>query len=100
MPPVTWEVTELTTGAQLRAEGAALHHCVGSYAHWCWRGMSRIWSVRRRGPFVSRPVATVEVDVRRRLIVQARGFRNQRVSGRALYVLQTWANREGLRLAL
>jgi hypothetical protein len=100
MPPVTWEVTELTTGAQLQAEGAALHHCVASYAHWCWRGTTRIWSVRRRGPLVSRPVATVEVDVRRRLIVQARGFRNQRVSGRALYVLQTWANREGLRLAL
>ena len=35
-PPVSWELTELTDSAQLRAEGVALQHCVASYSHSCW----------------------------------------------------------------
>ena len=42
---------------------------------------------------------TVEVDPRRGMVVQARGFRNRRAAGRVLTVLQTWAARENLRLA-
>ena len=99
-PPMVWELTELTNSAQLRAEGTALQHCVASYSHWCWRGQSRIWSLRRRRGDVSRPVVTIEVDPARRVIVQARGFRNRRASGRALDMVQTWASRERLRLAL
>jgi hypothetical protein len=98
-PPTAWELTELTSSAQLRAEGIALQHCVASYSHSCWRGDSRIWSLRRRRDSTVRPVVTVEVDPIRRRIVQARGFRNRRISGKALQVVQTWAARENLRLA-
>ena len=28
LPPTVWQLMELTNGAQLRTEGAALHHCV------------------------------------------------------------------------
>jgi len=98
-PPTFWELTELTNSAQLRAEGAALQHCVASYSHACWQGRSRIWSIRRRCNVSVRSVLTVEVDPRRRVVVQARGFRNRRAAGRALNVLQTWAARENLRLA-
>jgi hypothetical protein len=72
-PPIVWQLMELTNGAQLRTEGMALHHCVASYADQCWRGASRIWSLRvRRGEKV-RHVLTVEVDMKRRAVVQARG---------------------------
>ena len=98
--PAFWEVTELTSSAQLRAEGAALQHCVASYGHLCWRGTSRIWSLRRRRGVGARSVMTIEVDTLRRTIVQARGFRNRRASGKALGIVQTWAAREGLRLSL
>ena len=99
-PPIAWELTELTNSAQLRAEGVALQHCVASYSHSCWRGASRIWSLRRRRDSDVRSIVTVEVDPARRLIVQARGYRNRRASGKALQLVQAWAGRENLRLAL
>jgi hypothetical protein len=42
VPPIVWQLMELTNGAQLRTEGTALRHCVASYADRCWRGASRI----------------------------------------------------------
>ena len=99
-PPAVWRMTELTSGEQLRAEGSALHHCVSSYADRCWRGVSEIWSLRvQRGDRI-RPVLTVEVDRRRRAVVQARGWGNRLASGKSLPMLQRWALREQVRLAV
>ena len=99
-PPLVWQLVELTNAAQLRTEGTALHHCVASYADRCWRGASRIWSLRvRRGENV-RHVLTVEVDMKRRTVVQARGWGNRAPSGKPLRLLQDWTVREKLRLAL
>jgi len=97
-PPNVWHLMELTNGAQLRTEGTALHHCVASYAERCWRGVSRILSLRfRRGDKV-RHVLTIEVDLKRRAVVQARGWGNRVASGRPLRLLQDWTLRERLRL--
>jgi hypothetical protein len=98
--PVRWQLTELTNGAQLRTEGLTLRHCVGQYAYRCWRGHSRIWSLRIRRDARLRPVATVEIDLKRHAIIQARGYRDRPASRAALSILQTWAWRERLRLAL
>jgi hypothetical protein len=98
--PSVWQLMELTNGAQLRTEGTALHHCVASYADRCWRGASRIWSLRvRRGERV-RHVLTIEVDTKRRAVIQARGWGNRVPSGKPLRLLQDWTVRERLRLAL
>jgi len=97
-PPVTWQLTELTDGAQLRAEGTALRHCVGSYADRCWRGTSQIWSLRRRRGERVKHILTVEVDLKKRAVTQARGWRNRPASARALRLLQAWSARENLRL--
>jgi hypothetical protein len=99
-PPIVWQLMELTNGAQLRTEGTALHHCVASYADRCWRGASRIWSLRvRRGEKV-RHVLTIEIDMTRRAVVQARGWGNRVPSGKPLRLLRDWAVRERLRLAI
>lgn len=99
-PPKVWQLTELMNGAQLRTEGTALRHCVASYADRCWRGASRIWSLRvRRGERV-RHVLTVEVDIRRRAVVQARGWANRAPSGKPLRLLREWAVRERLWLVI
>ncbi len=99
-PPSVWQLMELTNGAQLRTEGTTLHHCVASYADRCWRGASRIWSLRvHRGERV-RHVLTVEVDMNRRAVVQARGWGNRAPSGKPLRLLQDWAVRERVRLAI
>lgn len=100
VPPAVWQLIELTNGAQLRTEGAALRHCVASYADRCWRGTSRIWSLRvRRGEHL-RHVLTIEVDLPRRAVVQARGWRNSTASGKPLRLLEEWTMRERLRLAI
>jgi hypothetical protein len=99
-PPVSWEMTELTDGEQLRSEGRALRHCVASYARECWRGESRIWSLRRRRGQSVRSIATIQVIPRRRAIVQARGFRNRWLTPREMEFVRMWAGREGLRLAI
>ena len=96
--PIVWHLIELTNSAQLRTEGAALHHCVGAYADSCWRSTSRIWSLRRRRGHEARPVLTIEVNMKKRAVVQARGWRNRPASGKPLRLLQDWAVREKLRL--
>ena len=98
-PPIVWQLMELTTGAQLRTEGTALHHCVASYADRCWRGVSRIWSLRIRREKV-RHVLTIEVDMKRRAVIQARGWGNRAASGKPLRLLRDWSARERLRLAI
>jgi hypothetical protein len=98
-PPTTWEILELTTSGALRAEGQTLHHCVASYASRCWRGESQIFSIRRHGAGSTRSMATVEVDPRRRSVVQARALRNRLPSGKALRLLHAWTARERLRIA-
>jgi hypothetical protein len=95
-----WQLIELTSGEQLRQEGSALRHCVVSYADRCWRGTSRIWSLRvQRGEYVQH-VLTIEIDTRQRAVVQARGWRNRAASGKPLQLLEEWTMRERLRLAI
>jgi hypothetical protein len=99
-PPKRWHMMELTSSAQLRSEGAALHHCVASYADQCCRGASSIWSLRLWQGEKIRPVLTVEVDPRKRTVVQARGRANRSASGKPLRLLQGWAIRERLQMAI
>jgi hypothetical protein len=99
-PPTVWQLMELTSGEQLQQEGAALHHCVGSYAGLCWRGASRIWSLRMRRGDKMRHLLTIQVDLKRRAVIQARGWHNRPASGKPLRLLHAWMARENLRLAL
>jgi hypothetical protein len=98
--PKRWHMVELIDSAQLREEGVALHHCVGSYAHLCYRGTSSIWSLRMWQGEKKRSVLTVEVDAKKRAVIQARGKANRSASGKPLKVLHDWANREGLMMAI
>jgi hypothetical protein len=99
-PPV-YELRELTSSAALRAETAALRHCVASYDRRCLHGASRIFSVRlveeARPP---KPLATIEVDPRRGAIVQARGFANAHPPAAAVKLMRAWAARERLSVEL
>lgn len=98
--PRRWHMVELTSSTQLREEGIALQHCVGSYAHLCYRGTSSIWSLRMwRGEKI-RPVLTVEVDPKKRAVVQARARANRSPSGKPRRLLLEWASREGLHMGL
>jgi hypothetical protein len=95
-----WQITELTNSAQLRREGAALHHCVASYADRCYRGSASIWSLRFWQAAKVHHVLTIEVDPKKRAIVQARGRANRAASGKSLRILQDWAGRERLQMTI
>jgi hypothetical protein len=98
--PRRWQMMELTNSAQLRSEGAALHHCVASYANRCYRGTSSIWSLRFWQAEKIHHVLTVEVDPKNRAVIQARGRANRSASGKSLRLLQDWAIREKLQMAI
>jgi hypothetical protein len=98
--PRRWQMMELTNAAQLRLEGAALRHCVASYADRCYRGSSSIWSLRLWQGDKFHHVLTVEVDPSRRAVIQARGRANRGASGRPLQLLQNWAARERLQMTI
>jgi hypothetical protein len=53
-----------------------------------------------RAPTVVRHILTIEVDMKKRAVIQARGWGDRPPSGRPLRMLQVWIARENLRLAL
>jgi hypothetical protein len=96
-PPVRWQLVELTSSAELQAEGKALRHCVASYARLCLWKRSQIWSLRRsKDSSTFRSVATIEIDPMARAIIQARGLRNRAMSWRARELMLLWARRENV----
>ena len=66
----------------------------------CYIGMSRIWSLRFWRAEKVHHVLTIEVDPKRRAVVQARGRTNRPAAGKPLRLLQDWAARERLQLAI
>lgn len=100
-PALFWEMVELTNARELKLEGTALRHCVATYIGRCLRGSARIWSLRTWSDSRdTRSVLTIEVNPQARAIVQIRGMRNRRATGRPLEVLESWARQESLRLPM
>jgi hypothetical protein len=96
-PVVRFEILELTSASSLAWEGRKLGHCVASYTHKCLLRRASIWSLRRfAGDGPPRPIATIEVDPKRRRIVQLRGARNRWVKGAPERYVREWASRERL----
>jgi hypothetical protein len=89
-------ITELLTGEELRAEGSAMKHCVGSYANSCASGRTAIFSMQVDGRRGRERMLTIEVDVRNRQIVQARGRFNAAASPLDQRVMNGWATTAGL----
>jgi hypothetical protein len=98
--PKRWQMVELIDSTQLRGEGISLHHCVASYANRCYRGTSSIWSLRVWQGEKTRSMLTIEVDPKKRAVIQARGKANCSASGKPLKLLLDWASREGLNMAI
>lgn len=93
-----WSIQELLDSDALYAEGRAMRHCVYTYANLCWRGETTIWSLRLRVDSGEKRMATIEVNPRKRSIVQARGKCNQRPGTRSLEIMHQWAAWAGIQL--
>lgn len=104
-----WQVVELTDTLSLAEEGHEMRHCVRSYQEACIKGESSIWSLRLTlsdNPTVRR-LLTIQVDSRRRSVIQVRGKCNQTLSAMrgsqrmrlARDVLREWARKGHLGLS-
>lgn len=115
---VQWRVTELTTAKSLTQEGAAMCHCVATYAGSCARGAVSVWSLTVQAVALGEPerVMTIAVNNNRH-IGEARGRRNALPSATGEYgaplgkieatlllrgrrVVQRWARAQVLTLPL
>ena len=94
-----WMIRELLSNHALFVEGQAMRHCVATYTKSCIRRQISIWSMQvehRRG---RHRVLTIEVDLAKRLICQARKKLNQRPQEKEMEVVKRWAKEQGLRIA-
>ena len=95
-----WRITELLSSANLFTEGKQMQHCVGSYASYCYRGKTTIWSMKREERDNSKRVMTIEVDPANRVILKAKGKFNHSPKKKAVEIMKKWANMEVLKIGL
>lgn len=85
----SWSITELTSAAALAKEGQTMRHCVASYAIRCQSGYSAIFSLKKN----THHCITIEVDLRKRQIVQARGKFNRSANDKENTAIAHWFSR-------
>lgn len=82
-------IIELNNENDLRAEGAKMNHCVGSYWPKVNGGDCKIFSLRDSS---NNPHATIEMDHTASIARQIRGFRNARLQGKYDRMVEEWIN--------
>jgi hypothetical protein len=95
-----WSIQEILESRALQAEGRAMRHCVYGYANQCWRGETTIWSLRLRINDHEKSMVTIQVDPRKRAIIQARAKCNMRPGGQSNEIIRRWAAWAGLQYDL
>ena len=98
-PLRSWTIQELLSSGELYREGLAMQHCVASYVRDCAGRGSSIWSMKLENQVRRDRVMTIEVDMKRRMICQARRKRNASPNGKALEILKRWARQKRLTIA-
>ena len=91
---------ELHNGAALYAEGKAMRHCVYTYLDKCRSRESSLWSLRLKTCEGDKRIATIEVNLRSRSIIQVRAQWNRKPGLQSSYVIHQWARSVGLHYAL
>jgi PcfJ-like protein len=95
-PVQSWQLVELLSSEQLANEGAALSHCVGSYARECAVGSTAIFQLLRNG---ARQL-TIEVAVPTREVRQVRGRLNSPAWPDDRQVVMQWAEAQALHVSM
>jgi hypothetical protein len=90
-----YRISELLNVEELREEGAAMSHCVGSYSYSCSSGKISIWSMVGQG----QRMLTIEVDNDSATIRQARGRFNAKPDVKATDIMNRWATQAGLSIS-
>jgi hypothetical protein len=94
-----WTITELLTSRELFLEGRAMRHCVASYAERCAKRQTSIWSLQVENRAGRHRVLTIEVDLPKRTVCQARRKCNRLPQATEREVMERWAGEQGLKVA-
>jgi hypothetical protein len=89
-----FEIIQILNPAELFYEGKILNHCVYSYRDDCERELCAMFSLRKINEKTSEPLITLEL--RKDLIVQARGYSNRLPLTKELEIIQSWAEENKL----
>jgi hypothetical protein len=93
-----WTITELLTSRALFLEGRAMRHCVATYAERCACRQTSIWSMQVENQLGRHRVLTVEVDLPKRTVCQARRKCNRLPQAVEREIMERWAAQEGLKV--
>ncbi len=91
-----WTIRELISGEELYREGAAMRHCVATYAWKCCYWNRSIWSMQFGSDGRRYRALTIEVDKLTRTIRQASRRANAPPNARLREIMEQWARQEGL----
>ena len=94
-----WTITELLTRRALFLEGQAMRHCVATYTERCVRRQTSIWSMQVEDHRDGHRVLTIEVDLPRRTVCQARRKCNQLPQRAERAVMERWVREQGLKVS-
>jgi hypothetical protein len=94
-----WTITELLTSRALFLEGQAMRHCVATYIERCARRQTSIWSMQVENQRGRHLVLTIEVDLPRRTVCQARRKCNRPPQALERELLERWAGEQNLKVA-
>ena len=86
---VEYRIIQLTTPLELKQEGIAMHHCVGSYVSRCYQGDDAIWSLQEKQDDIWDRKVTVHINKARK-IVQAKMFANRTPKPKYRKVIHLW----------
>ncbi len=95
---ITYDIIELTNSEALYDEGYEMSHCVAEYEYECAQGTSAIFSLRKKIAEETSILATIEVSLEYKAIVQAKAKYNEAISSEAETILFEWAKKEKLAL--
>jgi hypothetical protein len=96
---INYSILELRSTKELMIEGRKMNHCVATYANSCYKKKSAIFSVRKKPVFSDEEVlATVEISLQNRRIVQAKARYNKAINHKALSLMTDWAKKERLQI--
>lgn len=94
-----WRISELLSSAELKAEGRAMSHCVASYSNSCKSRTSGIWSLTSESFCNVTSMVTIEINLKSKEIVQARGKRNRKPEEKEWQMILKWAGLNKLSVA-
>jgi hypothetical protein len=94
-----FKIVQLDTSEALYEEGHEMSHCVAEYAYDCTEGGVAIFSLRRFAADEENfeRLATIEVQLAYKEIVQAKAEYNEMISEEANDLILEWAKAEGLK---